>query len=81
MSRTIKHSRTLSLMNNLGPTIKALRKLRGMTQAELARRSNLERTSITNIEAGKQTLTSTSITAIAAALGYEVHVSFRLPKR
>jgi len=62
--------------NGLGKTIKALRKMRGMTQAELATAAGLERTSITNIETGKQTLSVQTINAIATALGYQVMVKF-----
>lgn len=58
--------------------IKAMRRMRGMTQAELGVASGLERTSITNIELGNQTLTMHSINAIATALGYKVCVKFEL---
>jgi transcriptional regulator with XRE-family HTH domain len=67
--------------NGLGRTIKALRKLRGMTQVELAALCGLERTSIVNIERGNQTLTVVTINAIAAALGYEVRVQFVLARK
>lgn len=66
--------------NGLGQTIKALRKMRRLTQAQLADLAGLERTSITNIERGNQTLTVVTINAIAAALGYEVRVQFVLAK-
>jgi transcriptional regulator with XRE-family HTH domain len=62
--------------NGLGKHLKALRKMAGLTQAELAQRCGLERTSITNIEAGRQTLSVQRINAIAAALGYRVKVKF-----
>lgn len=64
--------------NGLGKCVKAMRKLRGLTQADLAARANLERTSITNIESGNQVLTVVTINAIAAALGYRVRVQFVL---
>lgn len=64
--------------NGLGLNIRALRKMRGMTQAELAARAGVERTSITNIEAGRQMLTVATINAIAGALGYAVRVQFVL---
>jgi transcriptional regulator with XRE-family HTH domain len=60
----------------LGKHIKAMRKIAGMTQAELAAASGLERTSITNIERGNQQLTSKTLTDIADALGYRIKVSF-----
>jgi transcriptional regulator with XRE-family HTH domain len=58
-------------------TIRALRKMRGMTQAELAKLVGLERTSITNIERGNQILTEQTINALAEAMGYRVEVKFR----
>ena len=63
--------------NSLGPTIKALRKMAGLTQAQLAARAALERTSITNIERGNQIVTERTLNAIADAMGYTVHVTFR----
>jgi len=60
----------------LGRHIKALRKMSGMTQLELAQASGLERTSITNIERGNQALTSKTLHDIADALGYEVQIKF-----
>lgn len=62
--------------HGLGPTIKALRKLRGMTQEQLALRVGMQRTSITNIELGNQIVTETSLAAIAKALGYQVKIRF-----
>ena len=66
--------------NGLGKTIKALRRMRGYTQLELARLSGMERTSITNIERGNQTLNVQTVNAIANALGYRVQVKFVLNK-
>lgn len=60
-----------------GKTIRALRKMKGMTQAELAEKVGLQRSSITNIELGNQMLTENTINAIAEALGYTVHLIFR----
>ncbi len=62
--------------NGLGKVIKALRKSRGLTQLELAQKSGMERTSICNIELGKQTLNVQTINAIADVLGYRVEVRF-----
>ncbi len=62
--------------NGLGKVIKALRKSRGLTQSELAQKSGMERTSICNIELGKQTLNVQTINAIADVLGYRVEVRF-----
>lgn len=66
------------MKTELGMTIKALRKMRQMTQKELASRVGLERTSICNIELGRQVLTETTINAIAKALGYRVTIKFEL---
>lgn len=63
-------------MESLGKSLKAMRKMRNMTQAQVASKAGLERTSITNIEAGKQVLTERTLHAIAAALGYQVKVRF-----
>lgn len=62
--------------NSLGPTIKAMRKMRNMTQAELAQAVGLERTSITNIERQNQTLTDLMAEAMANAMGYRIVVKF-----
>lgn len=61
---------------NFGMSIRALRTMNKLTQAELAARSGLSRSSITNIELGNQLLTSDTITSIAAAMGYEVRINF-----
>lgn len=50
--------------------------MRNMTQAQVAQRAGLQRTSITNIERGNQTLTEPTLNAIAGALGYKVKVAF-----
>jgi DNA-binding XRE family transcriptional regulator len=58
----------------LGRQVRALRRMRGVSQAELATAVGLNRTSITNIEAGRQQITVEKYYQIAAALGYEVRV-------
>lgn len=62
--------------NTLGPNIKALRKMKGLTQGELALAVGLERTSITNIEAQNQAITDLTANKIAAALGYRIVIKF-----
>lgn len=66
----------------LGSMIRTLRKGRGMSQAELAAKSGLERTSITNIEIGNQRLGVDKLVKIADALDHDVEFSFvrRRPK-
>ena len=71
----------LKSSNGIGKHIRALRKMQHLTQAELGAKCGLERTSITNIEMGRQALTTNSINAIAEALGYKVHVTFRRKER
>lgn len=61
----------------MGKAIRSLRLMSYMTQAELAKKAGMERTSVTNIEAGKQVLTERTIRALADAMGYTVHVTFR----
>jgi len=68
-------------MTTVGATIKALRKIRRLTQQQLADRCGLSRVSITNIELGRQTLSERSLNSIAEALGYEVQVKFVLKKQ
>lgn len=64
------------MKNTLGPTIKALRRVRGMTQEELALAVGLTRTSIVQIENQKQAVTDMTVAKIAEALGYRVVVKF-----
>lgn len=56
----------------VGAGIKVLREARGMTQAELARLVGVERTSITNIEKGRQRLGLDLLDKIATALGMKL---------
>jgi transcriptional regulator with XRE-family HTH domain len=62
---------------SMGRTLKALRKMRGLTQAELAARMRLSRTSIANIEAGRQTITVQTLYEFADALGYALKMQFK----
>lgn len=54
-----------------GRTVRQLRRERGMTQAELAARLNLGRTSITNLEKGQQSPPLSMLPDIASALGVD----------
>ena len=68
------------MKNELPKMIRTLRKMHGLTQAQLAQRVGLHRTSITQIETGTQTITEPVLSAIAQALGYRVKIKFeRLP--
>lgn len=54
-----------------GRAVRRLRQERGMTQAELAVRLNLGRTSITNLEKGQQSPPLSMLPDIASALGVD----------
>jgi transcriptional regulator with XRE-family HTH domain len=56
----------------IGDTIRKRRKLAGMTQTELAEKVGLLRTSITNIEAGRQRAPLQVLYNICVAVGVEV---------
>lgn len=58
----------------LGQQIRALRRMRGVTQQALAQRVGLSRTSVTNIELGRQPVTVEMFYRITAALGFACHV-------
>lgn len=58
----------------VGKRIKAYRVAAGITQADLAHSLTLQRTSITNIEAGKQKLLLHQLYKICSALNIEVDV-------
>lgn len=60
----------------LGTTLKALRKMRGMTQQQVSEATGLSRTSITNIESGRQAVSFENLEKIARALGFEPRMRF-----
>lgn len=51
-----------------GATIKALREARGLTQEQLARRAQLSRPYLANVEVGRKRLSVRSAARVAAAL-------------
>lgn len=71
------------ISTELGHNIKTAREHRGLRQEELADRLGLGRTSVTNIERGRQTLSVISLYKIADALGvqpWELLPGFDKPK-
>lgn len=72
------HSRQYCL---LGLTIAYYRKMKGMTQAELADATQLSRTHISNLEApnGKTSISLNKLFDIADALGVDVKDLFDFP--
>lgn len=61
-----------SLYKIVGARIRELRDSRGLTQASLASRVGLERSSIANIEAGKQKIPLHVLYRLAISLGVDV---------
>lgn len=53
----------------VGIRVRHIRETLGLQQAELAKRVGMERTSIVNIEAGRQRLLLQTVEKLAAALG------------
>lgn len=63
----------------IGANVKRLRKEAAYTQEDLASKSGLTRTSITNLEAGRQKVTIESLFSVAEAL--DVEMGDLLPSR
>jgi transcriptional regulator with XRE-family HTH domain len=61
----------IAFLEAFGRTVRRLRQERGMTQAELAARLGLGRTSITNLEKGQQSPPLSMLPEIASALGID----------
>ena len=61
--------RNPSLYQQIGEAIGRQRKLAGMTQEQLAKKVNISRPSIANIEVGRQAVEVALLYEIAAALG------------
>ena len=56
----------------MGARIRKLRKAKGMSQADLARRARLTRVYVTRLEAGSQDPSLSTINSLAKALGAPV---------
>jgi transcriptional regulator with XRE-family HTH domain len=61
----------------LGSVIKSARESRGLSQAQLATRCDVERTTITNLEAGRQTLMIAVAVKIFEVLDYDFQISVK----
>jgi len=55
-----------------GPKLRAIRALRGMTQAELAKHAGVSPTAIAEYETGKRDLRADTIRKLCEALGVQV---------
>jgi transcriptional regulator with XRE-family HTH domain len=62
----------MKLLQDIGGKVKSNREIIGMSQEELAHRSNIHRTYLSNIECGKRNFSITVLFQIAAALGIEI---------
>ena len=67
-----QESRTKGLYEEVGGRIREARMAKDVTQEGLAKRVGLTRTSITNVEAGRQKLLLHTLVEIAEALGVDV---------
>ncbi|WP_309075706.1 helix-turn-helix transcriptional regulator [Paenarthrobacter sp.] len=57
-----------------GPLVRELREEQGWTQAELARRANVSRTFVIDLESGKPTVETSKFMDVFQALGYELAI-------
>lgn len=62
----------------VGASFRAMRKMRGLTQEELAVKAGIARTSISNIEVDRQNPSLAKLEEIANAMGYRIHLTFKL---
>lgn len=65
------------LTAGLGAALRELRTRKRITQQQMAEFVGLERTSITNIEMGKQKLAVVTLMKMAGVLGVEVCIQFK----
>lgn len=69
------------LLQNLGGAVRAARERRGWTQAALAELAGLERTYLTDLEAGRRNPSVRTLEKISKALGIKLHVLFERAER
>lgn len=72
----MKPARPHRAYEDLRLMVKAMRTQAGLNQSELARRVGLARSTVCNIELGRQPVTIRNIQAIAHACGYRIKVRF-----
>lgn len=68
------HTLRVNNMHMVGKQIKELRERQGLTQAALAEKVGIERSTVTRIEAGSMNPTVGILTRIATALGASVEI-------
>lgn len=57
-----------------GPLVRELRDERGWSQKELARRANVSRTFVIDVESGKVTVETSKFMDVFQALGFEIAI-------
>jgi transcriptional regulator with XRE-family HTH domain len=55
-----------------GPKLRAIRNMRGMTQAELAHRAGISPVSVATFETGKSDMRASTVVKLCEALGVDV---------
>jgi transcriptional regulator with XRE-family HTH domain len=63
----------MAVYGEIGRLIQQTRRAKGVTQARLASAVGLSRTSVTNIERGRQKILVHTLYAIAETLGVDIH--------
>ena len=61
-------------MREAGALVRELREERGWSQAELARRANVSRTFLIDLESGKATVETSKFMDVFQALGFELAI-------
>jgi transcriptional regulator with XRE-family HTH domain len=61
---------------NLSKTINNLRKMQGLSQAELGKISGVKQATISQVESGKNNVRVSTLQKIAQGLGLEIEIKF-----
>lgn len=64
----------LRTVREAGPLVRELRDERGWSQKELARRANVSRTFVIDVESGKVTVETSKFMDVFQALGFEIAI-------
>ena len=70
-------SKAKDVRNEFGKNLRAARIRAGLTQAQVAHRTGLTQQYVSLIEAGRQNLTLSTMTALAEVIGHEVKIVLR----
>ena len=80
MGKYSKYQPTIEIQKKLGERVRSLRLNAGLSQEELAFRSNIHRTYMSEVELGKRNISLKNIEAISKALGISISSSFDFDK-